>query len=155
MSISEQLKWTKQATQVKIKLNRAIGIPNKLKNITNRNTKWLIHSLFDSQLHHGAQLWGQTNTENKTNWNSSKQSNQKNNFQKTFWSNWFFNFNSVILRISKIAFLSAKVSIMKNLQKLSLPLSNVEIITARIIDQLLRNSWTYLNTEINTETYGT
>ena len=40
--MSEQLKWTKQATQVKIKLNRAIGIPNKLKNITNRNTKWLI-----------------------------------------------------------------------------------------------------------------
>ena len=52
--MSEQLKWTKQATQVKIKLNRAIGILRKLQNITNRNTLKLIYcSLSGSYIHYG------------------------------------------------------------------------------------------------------
>ena len=66
MLLGEHLKWTKQVTQVKITLNWAIDILSKLPNITNRNIfKMIYHSLFSSQLHYGAELWGQTNTENK------------------------------------------------------------------------------------------
>ena len=36
--VNEHLKWTKQLTQIKIKLNPAIGILSKLRNITNHIT---------------------------------------------------------------------------------------------------------------------
>ena len=49
-----------------MKLNRAIGILSKMQNIANRNIlKMIYHSLFSSHLQYGAQLWGQTNTENQ------------------------------------------------------------------------------------------
>ena len=38
MLLDEHLKWTKQVTQAKIKLNRAIGILSNLQNMTNRCT---------------------------------------------------------------------------------------------------------------------
>ena len=64
--LHEHLKWTKQVTKVKIKLNRATDILSKLQDMTNRNTiKMIYHSLFGSHLHYGAQLWGQINTENQ------------------------------------------------------------------------------------------
>ena len=54
--LDEHLKWKKQVTQVKIKLNRAIGVLSKLRNKTNCNTlKMIYHSLFGSHLHYGAQ----------------------------------------------------------------------------------------------------
>ena len=54
--LNEHLKWTKQVTQVKIQINQAIGILNKLQNITTRYTlKMIYHSLFGSHLHYGAQ----------------------------------------------------------------------------------------------------
>ena len=56
--LDEHLQWTKQVTQVKVKLNWANGILSKLRNITNRNTlKMIYHSLFGSHLHYGVQLW--------------------------------------------------------------------------------------------------
>ena len=44
--LDEHLKWAKQVTQVKIKLNREIGILSEIQNITNRNTLKMIYHFF-------------------------------------------------------------------------------------------------------------
>ena len=63
----QHLLWNKQVAQIKIRLNRAIGMLSKLRINTNFNIlKTVYHSLFQSQLHYGTQLWGQKNNETIT-----------------------------------------------------------------------------------------
>ena len=62
--IDEHLLWNKQVAQIKMRLNRAIGMLSKLR----RNANFYIlktayHSLFESHLQYGTQLWGQKNNE--------------------------------------------------------------------------------------------
>ena len=53
--------------QIKIRLDRSIGMRSKLRINTNFNIlKTVYHSLFQSQLHYGTQLWGQKNNETIT-----------------------------------------------------------------------------------------
>ena len=63
--IDEHLPWNKQIAQIKMRLNRAIGMLSKLRINANFNIlKTAYHSLFDSHLQYGTQLWDQKN--NKT-----------------------------------------------------------------------------------------
>ena len=104
--LDEHLKWAKQVTQVKIKLNREIGILSEIQNITNRNTLKMIYHFFffffffGFHLHYGPQLWGKTNIEKQKKLKNSKTDQSEKSFSKNT--------------------------------------------TATILDQLLRNSWTYL-----------
>ena len=64
--LDEHLQWNDQIAQVKIKLNRAIGILSKIRYNANPTIlKVVYHSLFGSNLLYGAQLWGQTNLANQ------------------------------------------------------------------------------------------
>ena len=65
--IYEHLLWNKQIAQIKMSLNRAIGILSKLRINENFNIlKTAYHSLFESHLQYGTQLWGQNNNETIT-----------------------------------------------------------------------------------------
>ena len=60
--LDEHMSWNEQIHQIKLKLNRAIGILNKLRSHANLNTlRVWYYSLFQSQLQYGVQLWGQKN----------------------------------------------------------------------------------------------
>ena len=64
--LGEHLQWNDQIAQVKIKLNRAIGILSKIRHNANPTIlKVVYYSLFGSNLLYGAQLWGQTNLGNQ------------------------------------------------------------------------------------------
>ena len=64
--LDKHLQWNDQIAQVKIKLNRAIGILSKIRHNANPTIlKVVYHSLFESNLLYGAQLWGQTNLANQ------------------------------------------------------------------------------------------
>ena len=65
--INEHLLWNKQIAQIKMRLNRAIGMLSKLRINANFNIlKTASHSLFESHLQYGTQLWGQKNNETIT-----------------------------------------------------------------------------------------
>ena len=65
--IDEHLLWNKQIAQIKMRLNRAIGMLSKLQINANFNIlKTAYHSLFESHLQYGTQLWGQKNNETTT-----------------------------------------------------------------------------------------
>ena len=56
--IDEHLLWNKQIVQIKMRLNHAIGMLSKLRINANFNIlKTAYHSLFESHLQNGAQLW--------------------------------------------------------------------------------------------------
>ena len=62
--IDEHLLWNKQVAQIKMKFKRAIGMLSKLRINANFNIlKTAYHSLFESHLQYGVQLWGQKNNE--------------------------------------------------------------------------------------------
>ena len=62
--IDEHLPWNKQIAQIKMRLNCVIGMLSKLWINANFNIlKTAYHSLFDSHLQYGTQLWGQKNNE--------------------------------------------------------------------------------------------
>ena len=64
--LDEHFQWNDRIAQVKIKLNRAIGILSKIRHSANLTIlKVVYHSLFGSNLLYGVQLWGQTNLENQ------------------------------------------------------------------------------------------
>ena len=57
--LDEHLHWNEKISQVKMKLNRAIGILSKLRYNANLSVLKIIHhSLFGSHLLYGSQLWG-------------------------------------------------------------------------------------------------
>ena len=65
--IDEHLLWNKQIAQIKMRLNCAIGMLSKLRINANFNImKTAYHSLFESHLQYGTQLWGQKNHESIT-----------------------------------------------------------------------------------------
>ena len=65
--IDEHLLWNKQVAQIKMRLNRAIGMLSKLQiNANFHILKTAYHSLFESHLQYGTQLWGQKNNETIT-----------------------------------------------------------------------------------------
>ena len=58
--IDEHLLWNKQTAQIKMRLNRAIGMLSKLRINANFNIlKPAYCSLFESYLQYGTQLWDQ------------------------------------------------------------------------------------------------
>ena len=58
--LDEHLNWNEQITQVKMKLNRAIGIISKLKYNANLSVlKIIYHSLFGSHLFYRSLIWKQ------------------------------------------------------------------------------------------------
>ena len=123
--------WTSQMDKTSTSSNSSkdlltIGILSKLQNMTNCNTLFIYHSLLGSQLYYGTSLWEQMNTENQ------KQNETKITFKK--------HFDQTDLLYKELNIMS-KLSMMENL----------EITTTTILDQLLRNSWTYLyiNNNIN------
>ena len=62
--IDEHLPWNKQIAQIKVRLNRAVGMLSKLRINANFNIlKTAYHSLFECHLQYGTQLWGQKNNE--------------------------------------------------------------------------------------------
>ena len=64
--LDEHMSWNEQIYQIKLKLNRAIGILSKLRSHANLNTlRIAYYSLFQSHLQYGIQLWGQKNQEIK------------------------------------------------------------------------------------------
>ena len=65
--IDEHLYWNEQITQVKMRLNHAVGILSKLRSNANLNTlKSAYHSLFESHLQYVTQLWVQMDNETIT-----------------------------------------------------------------------------------------
>ena len=64
--LDEHMSWNEQIYQIKLKLNRAIGILSKLRSHANLNTlRIAYYSLFQSHLQYGVQLWGQKNQQIK------------------------------------------------------------------------------------------
>ena len=64
--LDEHMSWNEQIYQIKLKLNRAIGILSKLRSHANVNTlRIAYYSLFQSHLQYGVQPWGQKNQEIK------------------------------------------------------------------------------------------
>ena len=64
--LDEHMSWNEQIYQIKLKLNRAIGILSKLRSHANVNTlRIACYSLFQSHLQYGIQLWDQKNQEIK------------------------------------------------------------------------------------------
>ena len=62
--IDEHLLWNKQIVQIKMRLNRTIGMLSKVRINANFNIlKTAYHSLLESHLQYGTQLWGQKNNE--------------------------------------------------------------------------------------------
>ena len=60
--LDEHLQWTKKLSNVKIKLNRAIGILSKLRHNSSLDILNITyHSLFASHLLYACQPWGQKN----------------------------------------------------------------------------------------------
>ena len=60
--LDEHMSWNQQIHQIKLKLNRAIGILSKLRSHPNLNTlRITYYSLFQSHPQYGVQLWGQKN----------------------------------------------------------------------------------------------
>ena len=78
--LDERMSWNEQIYQIKLKLNRAIGILSKLRSHTNLNTfRIAYYSLLQSHLQYGIQLWGQKNQEIKeNNAETPKSCSQKN-----------------------------------------------------------------------------
>ena len=65
--LDEHLHWNEQISQVKMKLNRAIGILSKLRYNANLSVlKIIYHSLFGSRLLYGSQLWEQKTLKTET-----------------------------------------------------------------------------------------
>ena len=65
--LDEHLHWNEQISQVKMKLNRAIGILSKLRYNANLSVlKIIYHSLFGSRLLYGSQLWEQKTLKTQT-----------------------------------------------------------------------------------------
>ena len=63
----EHLLWNKKIAQIKLRVNRAIGVLRKLRiNASFDILKIACHSLFESHLQYGTQLWGQKNNETIT-----------------------------------------------------------------------------------------
>ena len=61
------LHWNEYISQVKMKLDRAIGILSKLRYNANLSVlKIIYHSLFGSHLLYGPQIWGQKNLKTQT-----------------------------------------------------------------------------------------
>ena len=64
--LDEHMSWNEQIYQIKLKLNRAIGILSKLRSHANVNTlRIAYYSLLQSHLQYGMQLWSQKNQEIK------------------------------------------------------------------------------------------
>ena len=64
--LDEHMSWNEQIYQIKLKLNRAIGILSKLRSHANLNTlRIAYYSLFQPHLQYDVQLWGQKNQEIK------------------------------------------------------------------------------------------
>ena len=62
--LDEHLHWNEQVSQVKVKLNRAIGILSKLRYNANLSVlKIIYHSLFGSHLLYSSQIWGVKDSE--------------------------------------------------------------------------------------------
>ena len=65
--LDKHLHGKEQISQVKMKLNRAIGILSKLKYNTNLSVlKIVYHSVFGSHLLYGSQIWGQKTLKTQT-----------------------------------------------------------------------------------------
>ena len=65
--LDEHLHWNEHISQVKMKLNRVIGILSKLRYNANLSVlKIIYHSLFGSHLLYGSQIWGQKNLKTQT-----------------------------------------------------------------------------------------
>ena len=65
--IDKHLLRNKQVAQIKIRLNRAIGMLTNLRiNANFHILKNAYHSMFESHLQHGTQLWGKKNNETIT-----------------------------------------------------------------------------------------
>ena len=66
--LDEHLHWNEQISQVKMKLNRAIGILSKLRYNANLSVLKIIYYslLFSSHLLYGSQLWGQKTLKTQT-----------------------------------------------------------------------------------------
>ena len=57
--LDEHMSWNEQIYQIKLKLNRAIGILSKLRSHANLNILIIAYySFFQSHLQYGVQLWG-------------------------------------------------------------------------------------------------
>ena len=66
--LDEHMSWNEQIYQTKLKLNRSIGILSKLRSHVNVNSLGIpYHSLFQSHLQYGMQLWDQKSQEIKKN----------------------------------------------------------------------------------------
>ena len=64
--LDEHMSWNEQIEQIKLKLNRSIGILNKLRSHENLNTlRIAYYLLFQSHIQYGVQLWSQKNQEIK------------------------------------------------------------------------------------------
>ena len=64
--LDPHLQWIKQLNHVRMKLNRAVGILSRLRQITSlKILKITYHALFGSHLLYGSQLWGQTTAEHQ------------------------------------------------------------------------------------------
>ena len=65
--LDKQVHWNEHISQVKMKLDRAIGILSKLKYNANLSVlKIIYHSLFGSHLLYEPQLWGQNTLKTQT-----------------------------------------------------------------------------------------
>ena len=65
--LDEHLHWNEHISQVKMKLNRAIGILSKLRYNANLSVlKIIYHSPFGSHPLYGSQIWGQKNLKTQT-----------------------------------------------------------------------------------------
>ena len=79
--LDEHLQWSKQLSDIQVKLNRGIEVLRKLSHNENLKTiKIVYHSLCASYLQYGAQLWGQANKESQQNTGHSDSSTQENQF---------------------------------------------------------------------------
>ena len=79
--IDEHLPWNKEIVQIKMRLNHAIGVLSKLRINANFNIlTTTYHSLFESHLKYGTQLWRQKNRKEEEHSISFKTVPSGNNF---------------------------------------------------------------------------
>ena len=65
--LDNELKWSTHVAQLKMKLNRAIGILSKLRyNLPLATLKMVYHSIFSSHILYGIQVWSQNSQTIKT-----------------------------------------------------------------------------------------